>query len=150
MAENALRFNTLKPAKGSNKAAKRVGRGSGSGDGKTCGRGTKGQKSRSGGYHKVGFEGGQMPLQRRLPKSGFNSRKALVTAEVPLHKLNNLPEGSDVTLEILKQSGLSNRNIKRAKVMLSGSLKHKINLSGIGVTRGARKAIEELGGKLEE
>ncbi len=143
-----MRMNELLPEPGSRPSAKRVGRGIGSGLGKTGGRGHKGQKSRSGGYHKVGFEGGQMPLQRRLPKVGFRSRVKHAVAEVRLHELG-LVEG-DVTIEALKAAGLIPGNAERAKVFLSGSLDKPCVLRGIGVTAGARAAIEASGGRIEE
>ena len=142
-------LNTLKPAEGAKTAAKRVGRGIGSGLGKTCGRGHKGQKARAGGFHKVGFEGGQMPLQRRLPKVGFNSRMARVTAEIRLHELNKL-DVDVIDLAALQAANLISANIKRAKVMVSGKLEKKVTLKGIMVTKGAREAIEAAGGKVEE
>ncbi len=144
-----MRLNTLKPAPGSRPEGKRRGRGIGSGLGKTCGRGHKGQKSRSGGFHKVGFEGGQMPLQRRLPKVGFTSRKALVTAEVRLHELNKV-EGDVVDLAALKAANVIGRNVRFAKIMLAGELKRPVTVRGLRVTRGARAAIEAAGGKVEE
>ncbi len=144
-----MRLNTLKPAEGSKKASKRVGRGIGSGLGKTCGRGHKGQKSRSGGFHKVGFEGGQMPLQRRLPKVGFSSRTKAFKAEIRLHELT-LIEGDLVTLEALKEADIIGDNIKYVKVIDSGIIGSAIQLKGIAVTPGARKAIESAGGKIEE
>ena len=144
-----MRLNTLKPAAGSKKDAKRVGRGIGSGLGKTGGRGHKGQKSRTGGYHKVGFEGGQMPLQRRLPKRGFTSRLAMVTAEIRLHELKGL-EGGVADLETLKKAGIIGNNIKRAKIMASGEINEAVTVRGLGVTKGARAAIEAAGGKIEE
>ncbi|NEX19091.1 50S ribosomal protein L15 [Thiorhodococcus mannitoliphagus] len=144
-----MRLNDLKPAEGSRSAAKRVGRGIGSGLGKTCGRGHKGQKSRNGGFHKVGFEGGQMPLQRRLPKVGFRSRKALYRAEVRLPELA-LVEGDVVDLESLKAAGVVNRGVKIAKVIASGELKRALTVRGMGVTKGARAAIEAAGGKVED
>lgn len=142
-------LNTLKPAAGSKKARKRVGRGIGSGSGKTCGRGHKGQKSRSGGFHKVGFEGGQMPLQRRVPKVGFRSRVGMVTDEIRLHELNNI-DADVIDLEALKQANLVNKSIQRVKVMASGKLEKAVTLKGIRVTKGAREAIEAAGGKVEE
>ncbi len=142
-------LNTLKPAAGSRKTRKRVGRGIGSGSGKTCGRGHKGQKSRSGGFHKVGFEGGQMPLQRRVPKVGFRSRVGMVTDEIRLHELNNI-DADVIDLEALKQANLVNRSILRVKVMASGKLEKAVTLKGIRVTKGAREAIEAAGGKVEE
>jgi large subunit ribosomal protein L15 len=142
-------LNTLKPAAGSNKTRKRVGRGIGSGTGKTCGRGHKGQKSRSGGFHKVGFEGGQMPLQRRVPKVGFSSRVGMVTDEIRLHELNNI-DADVIDLAALKQANLINKSIQRVKVMVSGKLEKAVTLKGIRVTKGAREAIEAAGGKVEE
>ena len=143
-----MRLNTLKPAEGSTKDAKRVGRGIGSGLGKTCGRGHKGQKSRSGGYNKVGFEGGQMPLQRRLPKRGFSSRIGFVTDEIRTHELN-LIDGV-VDLAALKAANLVRNDILRAKVMLSGEVTKAVTVKGLRVTKGARAAIEAAGGKIEE
>lgn len=143
-----MHLNTLKPAPGANKAAKRAGRGIGSTLGKTCGRGVKGQKSRSGGFHKVGFEGGQMPIQRRLPKFGFTSRKSLVTAEIRLDEL--VKAGSEVVdLAVLQKAGIISANIKFGKVMLSGKIDKAITLKGIKATKGATAAIEAAGGKVE-
>ncbi len=142
-------LNTLKPAAGSNKSRKRVGRGIGSGSGKTCGRGHKGQKSRSGGFHKVGFEGGQMPLQRRVPKVGFRSRVGMVTDEIRLHELNNI-DADVIDLAALKEANLINKSIQHVKVMVSGKLEKAVTLKGIRVTKGAREAIEAAGGKVEE
>ena len=144
-----MRLNSLKPADGSRPGRKRVGRGIGSGLGKTCGRGHKGQKSRAGGFHKTGFEGGQMPLQRRLPKVGFNSRKARVTAEVRLSELGKV-QGDVVDLEALYAADVLPRSIKRAKLILSGSVDRAVTVKGIGATRGARDAIEKAGGKVED
>lgn len=144
-----MRLNTLKPAEGSRQQGKRVGRGIGSGLGKTCGRGHKGQKSRSGGFHKVGFEGGQMPLQRRLPKVGFNSRKAMSRAELRLHELA-LVEADVVDLLSLKAANLVPQQATRVKVIDSGVIDKPVTLRGIAVTRGARAAIEAAGGKIEE
>lgn len=144
-----MQLNTLKPAKGSRSAAKRVGRGIGSGLGKTGGRGHKGQHSRAGGFHKVGFEGGQMPLQRRLPKVGFNSRLAFVTAEIRLNELNKV-NADVIDLQALKDANLISGAIKRAKVMLSGKIEKAVTLKGIKVTKGAREAIEAAGGKIED
>jgi large subunit ribosomal protein L15 len=144
-----VRLNSLKPAAGSKKDGKRVGRGIGSGLGKTCGRGHKGQKSRSGGFHKVGFEGGQMPLQRRLPKVGFTSRKARYNAEVRLHELAKV-EADVIDLAALQAADILGDNIKRAKVILSGKLEKAVTIRGLGVTKGARAAIEAAGGKIEE
>ena len=144
-----MRLNTLSPAPGSHKARKRCGRGIGSGIGKTGGRGHKGQKSRSGGSVRPGFEGGQMPLKQRLPKFGFTSRKSLVRAEVRLHELN-LITGDVVDIHALKDAGLITRNIVAVKVMLSGEITRPITLRGIAVTKGAQAAIEAAGGKIEE
>lgn len=144
-----MRLNTLKPAEGSKKSAKRVGRGIGSGLGKTGGRGHKGQKSRSGGFHKVGFEGGQMPLQRRLPKVGFTSRKAKYMAEIRLPELTKV-EGDVVDLLALKTANIIGQQIKGAKVILSGEITKAVTVKGLGVTKGARAAIEAAGGKVEE
>ncbi len=144
-----MRLNTISPAEGSKKVAKRVGRGIGSGLGKTCGRGHKGQHSRSGGYHKVGFEGGQMPLQRRLPKFGFNSRLSLVTAEIRLGELNKM-DATVIDLEALRSAGLITSVILHAKVFLSGKIEKAVTLKGLRVTPGAKAAIEALGGKVEE
>jgi large subunit ribosomal protein L15 len=142
-----MRLNTIKPAEGSNKARRRVGRGIGSGLGKTAGRGHKGQKSRSGGFHKVGFEGGQMPLQRRLPKRGFVSLAKNDTAEVRLSDLAKLPVG-EVDLLALKAAGVVPAIAKAAKVILSGKLDKAITLKGVGVTKGAKAAIEAAGGSV--
>ncbi len=144
-----MRLNTLKPAAGARRDRKRVGRGIGSGHGKTCGRGHKGQKSRSGGFHKVGFEGGQMPLQRRLPKVGFRSRKAKYTAEVRLSELNKV-QGDVVDMEALYAADILPRTMKRAKVILSGTIERPVTLKGIGATRGARAAIEAAGGQIQD
>jgi large subunit ribosomal protein L15 len=144
-----MRLNSIRPAKGAKTEAKRVGRGIGSGSGKTCGRGNKGQKSRTGGYHKVGFEGGQMPLQRRLPKVGFRSRKAGETAEVRLGEL--AAAASDVVdLKALQDADIIPHSVKRAKVILSGKIETAVTVKGLGVTPGARKAIEAAGGRIEE
>ena len=144
-----MHLNTLKPAEGSKKNAKRVGRGIGSGLGKTGGRGHKGQKSRSGGFHKVGFEGGQMPLQRRLPKVGFSSRKARFMAEIRLPELLKV-EGDVVDLLSLKAANIIGHQIKRAKVILSGEINKAVTVRGLGATKGARAAIEAAGGKVED
>jgi large subunit ribosomal protein L15 len=144
-----MRLNTLKPTPGTKRDAKRVGRGQGSGLGKTGGRGHKGQKSRSGGYHKVGFEGGQMPLQRRLPKRGFASRIARFVAEVRLHELGKCG-GDVVDLAALKAANIVGQHIKHAKVIDSGKLESAVTVRGLGVTKGARAAIEAAGGKVEE
>jgi len=142
-----MRLNTLKPGAGARAAAKRVGRGIGSGLGKTCGRGHKGQTSRAGGFHKIGFEGGQMPLQRRLPKVGFTSRKSRVTEEVRLSELA-LVEGGNVDLASLKAAGVIKQGTLFAKIMASGDIKTAVTVRGVGVTRGARAAIEAAGGKV--
>lgn len=143
-----MRLNTIKPAAGAKRNRKRVGRGIGCGNGKTCGRGHKGQHSRSGGYHKVGFEGGQMPLQRRVPKFGFTSRKAQVTAEIRLAELNKVT--SDVVdLAALRAADLVHSGIKRAKIFVSGQLTKAVTVRGIAVTKGAKAAIEAAGGKVE-
>ncbi|MCQ1059930.1 MULTISPECIES: 50S ribosomal protein L15 [Photobacterium] len=144
-----MRLNTLSPAAGSKPSAKRVGRGIGSGLGKTCGRGHKGQKSRSGGSVRPGFEGGQMPLKQRLPKFGFTSRKSLVTAEVRLGELAKV-EGDVVSLETLKAANLITKNIEFVKVVLSGEIARTVTVKGLRVTKGAKAAIEAAGGKIEE
>jgi len=143
-----MRLNELKPDVGSKKAPKRVGRGIGSGLGKTCGRGHKGQKARAGGFHKVGFEGGQMPLQRRLPKVGFRSRSGLTRAEVRLGELARV-EGDVVDLNALMQAGVVNRSTKTAKIIASGGVNRALTIRGVGVTKGARAAIEAAGGSVE-
>ena len=144
-----MQLNSLSPAAGSKPARKRVGRGIGSGFGKTCGRGHKGQKSRSGGTVRPGFEGGQMPLKQRLPKFGFTSRKSLVSGEVRLNEIAKV-EGDVVTLETLKQAGLLTNTTKFAKVVLSGEISRPVTVQGLRVTKGARVAIEAAGGKIEE
>ena len=144
-----MQLNTLKSARGSRTRKKRVGRGMGSGYGKTCGRGHNGQKSRTGGRIRAGFEGGQQPLQLRLPKFGFNSAKARVTAEVTLSELAKL-NVDVINLQALKEADVINERMLRAKVMLSGKINKAITLQGIGTTKGARKAIESAGGKIEE
>ena len=144
-----MRLNELRPALGSRKSPKRLGRGIGSGSGKTCGRGHKGQKSRSGGYHKVGFEGGQMPLQRRLPKVGFRSRGNRFVAEVRLNELASV-DADPVDLAALKSANVVSGSIKRAKIIASGKLEKSVTVRGLGVTRGARQAIEAAGGKIED
>ena len=141
-------LNTLRPAPGSTKASKRVGRGIGCGNGKTCGRGHKGQKSRSGGQTKIGFEGGQMPLQRRLPKFGFTSRKARYSAEVRLNELT-LVDAAVIDLEVLIKANLVPSITQKAKVILSGELDKAVTLKGLNVTKGAKAAIEAAGGKVE-
>jgi large subunit ribosomal protein L15 len=144
-----MRLNTLKPAEGSKKVRVRVGRGIGSGLGKTAGRGHKGQKARKGGYHKVGFEGGQMPLQRRLPKFGFTSRKSLVSEELALSELNYI-DAPVVDIAALQMAGLIKKSTKFVKVVLSGKIQKKFDLKGLKVTKGVREAIEALGGKIED
>ena len=138
-----MNLNTLKPAFGEKSSRKRVGRGMGSGIGKTSGRGHKGQKSRSGGFTKIGFEGGQMPLQRRLPKVGFSSRVSIITSQVSLGELDKLTE-TDINIDVLKKHNLITKNILRVKVMLSGEIKRSINLVGIKATKGAKAAIEAV------
>lgn len=144
-----MNLNTLKFSPGSRPKRKRVGRGIGSGLGKTAGRGHKGQHSRTGGYHKVGFEGGQMPLQRRLPKVGFRSRKARNTAEVRLHELE-IVEDEVIDIDALKNAKLIPFNSKKAKVVLSGKIEKAVKTKGLIYTSGARKAVEEAGGSIED
>jgi large subunit ribosomal protein L15 len=143
-----MRLNKIKPATGSRHARKRVGRGTGCGLGKTAGRGHKGQKARAGGFHKVGFEGGQMPLHRRLPKRGFRSPMAGDTAEVRLGDIQKLG-AETVDLAALKKAGLAHAGALRAKVILAGSIERKVALKGLGVSKGARAAIEKAGGSVE-
>ncbi|MBM4197839.1 MAG: 50S ribosomal protein L15 [Gammaproteobacteria bacterium] len=142
-----MRLNDMKP--GSRKAPKRLGRGSSAGQGKTCGRGHKGQRARAGGYHKVGFEGGQMPLQRRLPKIGFVSALQADIAEVRLHELA-IPADAVIDLDALKRAGIVHQQALRAKVILSGKIAKAVKLQGIAVTAGARKAIEAAGGSIQD
>jgi large subunit ribosomal protein L15 len=142
-----MELNTIAPEV-KKKNAKRVGRGIGSGNGKTAGRGHKGQKARAGGYHKVGFEGGQMPIQRRLPKVGFSSRKN-DTARVRLGELQ-FEGNEEITIDVLKEKKIISHKAKEVKVFLSGELKEKVNLKGIMVTKGVRTVIEDLGGKITE
>jgi large subunit ribosomal protein L15 len=144
-----MNLNTLKPALGEKTLRKRVGRGMGSGMGKTSGRGHKGQKSRSGGFTKIGFEGGQMPLQRRLPKVGFTSRVSSITSQVTLSQLDKLSE-KDINIDVLKKHNLVTKNISRVKVMLSGEINRPINLVGIKPTKGAKAAIEAAKGTISE
>lgn len=144
-----MRLNDIKPAAGSKQPAKRAGRGIGSGLGKTSGKGHKGQKARAGGFHKVGFEGGQMPLQRRLPKFGFRSALARATAEIRLHELAEV-EGEVVDLESLRAARLISTNHTRAKVIASGKIEKAVTVKGLKVTKGAKAAIEAAGGKVEE
>lgn len=143
-----MQLNSIKPAGGAKHARRRLGRGIGSGLGKTAGRGHKGQKSRSGGFHKVGFEGGQMPLQRRLPKRGFVSLTRSATAEVRLSALGRLP-GDEVDILILKQAGVIPGSALSVKVILSGKVERAFKLQGIAVTKGAKAAIEAVGGSVE-
>jgi large subunit ribosomal protein L15 len=142
-----MRLNDISPAEGSKHPRKRVGRGIGSGLGKTAGRGHKGQKSRSGGFHKVGFEGGQMPLQRRLPKRGFKSLAAGTVAEVRLTDLQRMP-GDEIDLLALKAAGVVSQLALSAKVILSGSIERRVSLKGVGATKGAKAAIEAAGGSV--
>jgi large subunit ribosomal protein L15 len=141
-----MRLNDMKPAVGARKTRLRVGRGASAGQGKTCGRGVKGQRARKGGYHKVGFEGGQMPLQRRLPKVGFRSK--MEQAEVRLDELHKI-EGSVIDLDALKKANIIPTFAHRAKVVLSGEIKKAVSLKGIGATKGAKEAIEKAGGSVE-
>ncbi|MEX2525337.1 MAG: 50S ribosomal protein L15 [Gammaproteobacteria bacterium] len=144
-----MELNSIKPGRGAKQNRTRIGRGGSSGKGGTAGRGHKGQKARSGGYHKVGFEGGQMPLQRRLPKFGFHSRLARITAEVRLNELAKT--GTDVVdLDALKAAHIIASTIKRAKVIASGEISKAVTVKGLRVTKGAREAIEKAGGKVEE
>ena len=144
-----MHLNSLKPARGAKKSAKRAGRGAASGLGNTAGRGHKGQKSRSGGSLKAGFEGGQMPLQRRLPKFGFHSRTARYSDELRLHELNAL-DADVIDMAILRAAGLVRHDIKRVKVILSGKIERAVTLKGLEVTKGARAQIEAAGGCLED
>jgi len=143
-----MKLNTISPAEGSKKNGKRVGRGIGSTDGKTAGRGHKGQKSRAGGYHKVGFEGGQMPLQRRLPKRGFSSSKARYSAEVRLYHIAAMNEDV-IDIETLKKAGVIKHDINKVKVINTGEVGRAVTLKGLAVTKGAQAAIEAAGGKVE-
>src|ERR1700727_1595694 len=143
-----MRLNNIKPTAGSRKPRLRVGRGASAGQGKTCGRGVKGQRARKGGYHKVGFEGGQMPLQRRMPKVGFRSAMKATRAEVRLHELGGI-EAAVIDLAALKSAGIVPQAAEQAKVVLSGELKKAVTLKGIGLTKGARAAVEAAGGKIE-
>ena len=144
-----MKLNTIKPAEGSTKAARRVGRGNGSGFGKTAGRGIKGQKSRTGGFHKVGFEGGQMPIQRRLPKRGFRSVTKKFNAKIRTSELGKL-ESNIVDISSLKAANLISEITLNAKIFLSGDVKKKFTIQGISMTEGAKKAIEAAGGKVVE
>ena len=143
-----MRLNTLAPAPGSKKAPKRLGRGIGSGTGKTAGKGHKGQRARAGGYHKVGFEGGQMPLSRRLPKFGFTSLKALARAEIRLDDLDKLTQ-TEIDFATLAEAGLISSNIKFAKIILAGKVTRAFTVKGIDITKGAREAILAAGGKVD-
>ena len=144
-----MRLNDLSPGKGAKKVGKRLGRGHSAGQGKTSGRGQKGQHARSGGYHKVGFEGGQMPLQRRLPKVGFNSRKAHLTAELRLHELA-IPEADVIDIDVLKAADLVPAFTTKVKVIKSGELSKAVKVKGLAITKGAREVIEAAGGSIEE
>jgi large subunit ribosomal protein L15 len=143
-----MRLNSLRPARGSKPKAKRVGRGASAGQGKTAGRGVKGQRARAGGFHKIGFEGGQMPLQRRLPKIGFRSRTARLTAEVRVHELARFA-GKTADLEALKAAHIVAKAAEQAKVIASGTLDKAVKVVGLKVTSGARKIIEAAGGSIE-
>ena len=143
-----MNLNSLHPAPGSKKTSKRLGRGIGSGKGKTCARGHKGQRARAGGYHKVGFEGGQMPIQRRIPKSGFRSKQALYREELTLNDLNTIT-ATDIDFATLSEHGLIRFNTKDVKVIGTGEINRAIKLRGIAVTEGARKAIEAAKGTVE-
>ena len=143
-----MKLNTIKPGAGSKKTRLRVGRGASAGQGKTCGRGVKGQRARKGGYHKVGFEGGQMPLQRRMPKVGFRSAMKATRAEVRLSELNGI-DAEIIDLAALKKAGVVGMLAEQAKVVLSGELKKAVTLKGIGATKGAAEAITKAGGRIE-
>ena len=144
-----MKLNNLSPGAGSKPTGKRLGRGHAAGQGKTCGRGQKGQHARSGGFHKVGFEGGQMPVYRRLPKVGFNSAKSRTYAEVRLSELVGI-EGGEVDLLSLKKAGIIPLQTTRAKIFASGEIGEAVTVKGVGVTKGAREAIEKAGGKIED
>ena len=143
-----MQLNTIRPADGSKQVKKRVGSGIGSGLGKTAGRGHKGQKARAGGYHKVGFEGGQMPIQRRLPKLGFRSHLARITEEIRLSELEKLV-ADVIDLDVLKKANLVSKGTKYVKVFASGEIKRAVTIKGLKVTKGARAAIEASGGKID-
>jgi len=143
-----MKLNTLSPGKGAKKVGKRLGRGHSAGQGKTSGRGQKGQHARSGGYHKVGFEGGQMPLQRRLPKVGFRSRMAANSAELRLHELA-IPADDVIDMDVLKKAHLVPARVSKVKVILSGKLEKAVKIKGLAVTKGARAAIEAAGGSID-
>ncbi len=144
-----MKLNSISPSEGSKPTGKRLGRGHSAGQGKTCGRGQKGQKSRSGGFHKVGFEGGQMPIQRRLPKVGFRSAKARTYAEVRLSELAKV-EGGEIDLLSLKKAGIIPQQTTRAKIFASGEITTAVKVKGVGITKGAREAVEKAGGSIEE
>ncbi|HSC09049.1 MAG TPA: 50S ribosomal protein L15 [Steroidobacteraceae bacterium] len=144
-----MRLNTIKPPRGAKRPRLRVGRGASAGQGKTCGRGVKGQRARKGGYHKVGFEGGQMPLQRRLPKTGFRSAIKASRAEIRLSELQSLL-ADVIDLQALIEAGVVPAQTERAKVIRSGEIKKAVRLKGVGATKGARAAIEAAGGKIED
>ena len=144
-----MQLNTMKPGRGAKTSAKRLGRGGGSGLGKTSGKGHKGQTARAGGYHKVGFEGGQMPIQRRLPKRGFRSAMAGLTADVRLHELGKL-EDAVIDLAALKKANVVSPQAERAKIYLSGTLEKAVTLRGLMLTKGAREAVTKAGGKIED
>jgi large subunit ribosomal protein L15 len=144
-----MRLNDIKPGEGSRRPRLRVGRGASAGQGKTCGRGVKGQRARKGGYHKVGFEGGQMPLQRRMPKVGFRSAMKASRAEVRLHELAKV-DAAVIDLAALKKAGVVDAHAQRAKIVLSGELKKAVTLKGIAATKGARDAVVAAGGKFED
>lgn len=143
-----MKLNELKPAPGAKRAKKRLGRGIGSGKGKTCGRGHKGQRSRAGFKSKLGFEGGQMPLQRRVPKSGFKSRISLLTSEVRLGEIQKIT-AKTIDLAALRENNLINATVKRVKIILAGEISRPVTIKGLKVTKGARQAIEAAGGKVE-
>lgn len=145
-----MKLNTIKPAQGATKAAKRVGRGIGSGLGKTCGRGHKGQKSRSGGFHKVGFEGGQLPIHKRLPKYGFNSKMASTRAEICLYHFASMNTDEVIDVEYLISNGYVKRGVSKVKVINTGSVEKAVKTKGLVVTAGAKEAIEKAGGTVEE
>jgi large subunit ribosomal protein L15 len=144
-----MKLNSMSPAPGSKKVHRRVGRGASAGQGKTCGRGVKGQRARKGGYHKVGFEGGQMPLQRRLPKTGFRSKVSPTVAEVRLSELAKV-DGANIDLESLKKANVVPATALRARIVASGGVTKALTVKGVHVTKGARAAIEAAGGKIEE
>jgi len=144
-----VRLNDIKPRRGSRKQRKRLGRGISAGQGKTCGRGHKGQKSRSGGKVRIGFEGGQLPLQRRVPRFGFRSRIGAITAEVRVGELVRVA-GDEITLDSLKAANVLSKDVKRARVFMSGEIHRAVTIKGLSVTQGARAAIEKMGGTIED